>query len=41
LPVVAGVPYGHFRRRLVLPLGVQAMLNTSLPELRLAEAAFA
>ena len=41
LPVVAGLPYGHFRTRLVLPLGVQAVLDTSLPELRLDEAAFA
>lgn len=41
LPVVAGLPYGHFRTRLVLPLGVRAVLDTSLPELRLDEAAFA
>lgn len=41
LPVVTGVPYGHFTRRLVLPLGVQAVLDTALPELRLTETAFA
>ncbi len=41
LPVVTGVPYGHFKRRLVLPLGVQAVLDTALPELRLTETAFA
>ena len=41
LPVVTGVPYGHFRRRLVLPLGVEAVLDTALPELRLTQSAFA
>ena len=40
LPVVTGVPYGHFRRRLVLPLGVEAVLDTALPELRLTQSAF-
>lgn len=40
LPVVAGVPYGHFARRLVLPLGVEAVLDTALPQLRLAGSAF-
>lgn len=41
LPVVAGLPYGHFPTRLVLPLGVRAVLDTALPELSLVEAAFA
>ncbi len=40
LPVVAGVPYGHFRTRLVLPLGVRAVLDTQVPELNLVESAF-
>lgn len=40
LPVVAGLPYGHFPARLVLPLGVRAVLDTALPELSLVEAAF-
>ncbi|MBI2505129.1 MAG: LD-carboxypeptidase [Candidatus Latescibacteria bacterium] len=40
LPVVAGVPYGHFKRRLVLPLGVEAVLDTYVPQLSLVESAF-
>lgn len=49
LPVVTGVPYGHFSRRLVLPLGVQAVLDTGgqqsggaglKPALTLVESAF-
>lgn len=40
LPVVAGLPYGHFARRLVLPLGVRAVLDTAQPQLSLVESAF-
>ncbi len=39
IPIVAGFPYGHFKRRYVLPLGVSAVLDTSVPELHLTEAA--
>ena len=39
IPIVAGFPYGHFKRRYVLPLGVSAILDTSVPELHLTEAA--
>ena len=38
-PIIAGIPYGHFRRRLVLPIGVEAILETSPPSLTLSEAA--
>lgn len=40
VPILAGVPYGHFARRLVLPLGVEAVLDTAVPQLRIAESAF-
>ena len=39
IPIVAGFPYGHFRRRFVLPLGVSAILDTTVPGLHLTEAA--
>ncbi len=40
IPILAGAPYGHWARRLVLPLGVEAMLDTSIPQLSIAESAF-
>jgi muramoyltetrapeptide carboxypeptidase len=39
IPVLAHFPYGHFARRLVLPLGVQAILDTDRPGLSLDEPA--
>ena len=38
-PIVAGLPFSHFPRRLVLPVGVRAELDTSVPSLRITEAA--
>ena len=37
IAIVAGFPYGHFPRRLVLPLGTLAELDTSGPWLSLVE----
>ena len=39
IPIVAGFPYGHFKRRFVLPLGVSAILDTQVPGLQITEAA--
>ncbi len=39
IPIVAGFPYGHFKRRLVVPLGIEAILDTALPEICLNESA--
>ena len=38
-PIVAGLPFSHFARRLVLPVGVRAELDTSVPSLKITEAA--
>ena len=41
IPVIEGFPYGHFPRRLVLPLGLEYELDTAPPRLRCCEGAFA
>jgi muramoyltetrapeptide carboxypeptidase len=41
IPIVANFPYGHFPRRLVLPLGVEAVLDAERPEIRIIEPALA
>jgi len=41
IPIIAGIPYGHFKRRLVLPIGIQAQLDTQPPALTLQEPALA
>lgn len=41
LPILAGFPYGHARRRMVLPIGVLAALDTEGPSLSLCEPALA
>jgi muramoyltetrapeptide carboxypeptidase len=41
IPIISGIPYGHFSRRLVLPLGVQALLNTQPLQLTIEETALA
>jgi muramoyltetrapeptide carboxypeptidase len=41
IPIISGVPYGHFSRRLVLPIGVQALLDTQPPQLTIEETALA
>ena len=38
-PIVAGLPFSHFRRRLVLPAGVCAKLDTSVHSLEITEGA--
>ena len=38
-PIVAGLPFSHFPRRLVLPAGVCAELDTTIPSLEITEAA--
>lgn len=40
IPVVANLPYGHYRTRVVLPLGVGAVLDTSARNLQISESAF-
>ncbi len=40
IPVVANLPYGHYRTRVVVPLGVNAALDTDAPNLRITESAF-
>ena len=41
IPILSGIPYGHFSRRLVVPVGVMAELDTesSDPALRILEEA--
>ena len=39
MPIVTGFPYGHVRRRLVLPIGVTATLDTAGPHLSIDQAA--
>ena len=39
IPIVTGFPYGHVRRRLVLPIGVTATLDTAGPHLSIDQAA--
>ena len=39
IPILSGVPYGHFSRRLVLPVGVTARLDAAAPSLQLVEPA--
>ena len=41
MPILAGIPYGHFSRRLVIPVGVMAELDaeSSEPALRILEEA--
>lgn len=41
LPALAGFPYGHVRRRMVLPIGVRADLDTDGPSLVVREPALA
>jgi muramoyltetrapeptide carboxypeptidase len=41
IPVLAGVPVGHLRSKLTLPLGVWAEVNTELCTIRLVEASVA
>ena len=38
-PIVAGIPFSHFPRRLVLPAGVSAELDTAVPSLKITEGA--
>ena len=39
IPILAGFPYGHFPRRLVLPIGVNAVVDTSQQLVELTEPA--
>ena len=39
IPIVTGFPYGHLPRRLVLPIGVSASLDTAGPNLSIEAAA--
>ena len=41
IPVIANYPYGHYKSRVVLPLGIAALLDTSMPSLTFTESAFA
>ena len=38
-PIVTGIPFSHFPRRLVLPAGVSAELDTAVPSLKITEGA--
>jgi muramoyltetrapeptide carboxypeptidase len=40
IPVVANLPYGHYRTRVVLPLGVRAVLDADAGNLQITESAF-
>ena len=40
IPVVANLPYGHYRTRVVVPFGVNAVLDTDSRNLQITESAF-
>ena len=40
IPVVANLPYGHYRTRVVLPLGVNAVLDADARSLQITESPF-
>ena len=40
IPIVANLPYGHYKTRMVVPLGVNAVLDTDVRNLQITESAF-